>query len=72
IGAPVSLCNTLQAPIGLAHLGAATETLRAFQFETAHGNNYVRHEPIGVAALITAWNWPLSLICAKVAAALAA
>lgn len=72
IGAPVSLCTTLQAPIGLAHLAAATETLRKFEFETAYGNNYVRHEPIGVAALVTAWNWPLSLICAKTAAALAA
>lgn len=72
IGAPVGLCNTLQAPIGLAHLAAMTETLRGFAFETAHGNHEVRHEPIGVAALITAWNWPLSLICAKVAAALAA
>lgn len=72
IGAPVSLCQTLQAPIGLAHLAAATETLRNFAFETAYGSNYVRHEPIGVAALVTAWNWPLSLICAKTAAALAA
>ncbi|MEM5432124.1 aldehyde dehydrogenase family protein [Cupriavidus oxalaticus] len=72
IGAPAALCNSLQAPIGLAHLAAATETLRKFEFETAHGNNYVRHEPIGVAALVTAWNWPLSLICAKTAAALAA
>jgi aldehyde dehydrogenase (NAD+) len=72
IGAPVGLCNTLQAPIGLAHLATATATLRKFAFETAYGNNYVRHEAIGVAALITAWNWPLSLICAKTAAALAA
>ncbi|CAG9187130.1 aldehyde dehydrogenase family protein [Cupriavidus pinatubonensis] len=72
IGAPVALCNTLQAPIGLAHLAAATETLRKFEFEIAYANNYVRHEPIGVAALVTAWNWPLSLICAKTAAALAA
>ncbi len=72
IGAPVGLCNTLQAPIGLAHLATATETLRKFEFETAYGNNYVRHEAIGVAALVTAWNWPLALICAKTAAALAA
>lgn len=72
IGAPVGLCNAAQAPIGLAHLATATETLRRFEFETAYGSNYVRHEPIGVAALVTAWNWPLSLICAKTAAALAA
>ncbi|MGH8783787.1 MAG: aldehyde dehydrogenase family protein [Cupriavidus necator] len=72
IGAPVGLCTTLQAPIGLAHLQAAAQTLRKFEFETAYGTNYVRHEAIGVAALITAWNWPLSLIAAKVAAAIAA
>ena len=30
------------------------------------------HEPIGVVAMITPWNWPLNQICAKVAPALAA
>jgi len=72
IGAPVSLCNALQAPIGLAQLRATIDTLRSFEFETAHGKSYVRREPIGVAALITPWNWPLNQIAAKVAPALAA
>lgn len=72
IGAPVTLCNALQAPIGLAQLRATLETLRHFAFETEHGKSYVRREPIGVAALITPWNWPLNQIAAKVAPALAA
>ncbi len=72
IGAPVTLCNHLQAPIGLAQLQAALETLRSFEFETTHGKSYVRYEAIGVAALITPWNWPLNQITAKVAPALAA
>ncbi|EHP40047.1 betaine-aldehyde dehydrogenase [Cupriavidus basilensis OR16] len=72
IGAPITLCNSLQAPIGLAQLEAALETLRHFEFETPHAKSYVRREAIGVAALITPWNWPLNQITAKVAPALAA
>ncbi|MGO4325949.1 aldehyde dehydrogenase family protein [Cupriavidus sp. 2TAF22] len=72
IGAPVTLCKNLQAPIGLAQLQAAVETLRHFEFETSHAKSYVRREAIGVAALITPWNWPLNQIAAKVAPALAA
>ena len=72
IGAPISLCNALQAPIGLAQLRATLDTLRDYAFETAHGKSTVRREPIGVAALITPWNWPLNQIAAKVAPALAA
>ncbi|MFM0211498.1 aldehyde dehydrogenase family protein [Paraburkholderia sediminicola] len=72
IGAPVTLCKNLQAPIGLAQLQAALETLRTFEFESSHGKSYVRREAVGVAALITPWNWPLNQIAAKVAPALAA
>ncbi|GJH08441.1 aldehyde dehydrogenase family protein [Caballeronia novacaledonica] len=72
IGAPITLCRQLQAAIGLAQLQAAVETLRHFEFETHHGKSYVRHEAVGVAALITPWNWPLNQIAAKVAPALAA
>jgi aldehyde dehydrogenase (NAD+) len=72
IGAPISLCNTLQAPIGLAQLQASLETLRQFEFESLRGKSYVRREAVGVAALITPWNWPLNQITAKVAPALAA
>ncbi|SPA39622.1 3-succinoylsemialdehyde-pyridine dehydrogenase [Cupriavidus taiwanensis] len=72
IGAPVGVCSTVQAPIGLAYMQSTVEALRTFAFETTHGRNYVRHEPIGVAALVTAWNWPLALIAVKVSTAIAA
>jgi aldehyde dehydrogenase (NAD+) len=72
IGAPITLSRALQAPIGLAHLKATIETLRRFEFETQHEKSVVVREAIGVAALITPWNWPLNQIVAKVAPALAA
>jgi aldehyde dehydrogenase (NAD+) len=74
IGAPISLCKGMHAPIGLTQLEAALATLRGFEFEfeSERGRHYVRREPIGVAALITPWNWPLNQIAAKVAPALAA
>ena len=72
IGAPITLCQNVHAPIGLAQIQAAVETLRHFEFETTHAKSYVRREAIGVAALITPWNWPLNQITAKVAPALAA
>jgi aldehyde dehydrogenase (NAD+) len=72
IGAPITLCKNLQAAIGLAQLQAALDTLRTFEFESNHGKSYVRREAVGVAALITPWNWPLNQIAAKVAPALAA
>lgn len=72
IGAPVGLSNAVQAPLGLAAMQSTLQALKTFEFETSHGKNYVAHEPIGVAALVTAWNWPLMLIATKVSAAIAA
>ncbi|SAL20512.1 betaine-aldehyde dehydrogenase [Caballeronia peredens] len=72
IGAPIALSKALQAPIGLAQLQAALDTLRTFEFSETRGKSEVRREAIGVAALITPWNWPLNQIAAKVAPALAA
>ena len=48
------------------HPCATTSSRRAW------ATNLVRREPIGVCGLITAWNWPVQLICTKLAAALAA
>jgi aldehyde dehydrogenase (NAD+) len=72
IGAPIALCKSLQAPIGLVQIQSAIDTLRHFEFEGTRGKSVVRREAIGVAALITPWNWPLNQIAAKVAPALAA
>ncbi|WP_455287815.1 aldehyde dehydrogenase family protein [Cupriavidus necator] len=72
IGAPVTLATNVQAAIGLGQLQATLQALRNFEFESARGKSYVLREAIGVAALITPWNWPLNQIAAKVAPALAA
>jgi aldehyde dehydrogenase (NAD+) len=73
MGAPASLAQTLHAPVGLMQIEGALRTLRDFRFEREHGRrNVVRREAIGVAALITPWNWPLNQIAAKVAPAIAA
>ncbi|HSW18432.1 MAG TPA: aldehyde dehydrogenase family protein [Ramlibacter sp.] len=57
---------------GVEAFKQAIVTLRDYEFETRMGDNIVRREPIGVCGLITAWNWPVQLICTKLAAALAA
>ncbi|SOY67393.1 NAD+-dependent betaine aldehyde dehydrogenase; similar to E.coli betB [Cupriavidus taiwanensis] len=72
IGAPITLATNLQAAIGLAQLQATLQALRDFAFESPRGKSLVLREAIGVAALITPWNWPLNQIAAKVAPALAA
>lgn len=70
MGAPKSL--TGQTGAGVAALRQAVETLRDYEFETRMGINIIRREPIGVAGLITPWNWPVQLICNKLASAYAA
>lgn len=72
MGAPITLASTAQVGAGLGHLNAGLAALREFEFEEKVGNNLVIREPVGVAALITPWNWPLNQLCAKFAPALAA
>ncbi len=72
MGAPMGLATAAQAPTGLGHFAATLKALSAFSFEEKVGRAVVRHEPLGVVAMITPWNWPLNQICAKVAPALAA
>ena len=72
MGAPVGLARADQVPAGLNQLIQAANALRTFEFEERHGTTALLHEPVGVTALITPWNWPLLLIGAKIAPALAA
>jgi len=72
MGAPLSLAKSAQVGSGIGHLLSAARALKEFQFEEQIGNSLVVHEPIGVVALITPWNWPLNQIVSKVAPALAA
>jgi aldehyde dehydrogenase (NAD+) len=59
-------------PLAAAHVSAAIEVLRNYDFLSMRGTTAILREPIGVCALITPWNWPLYQITAKVAPALAA
>jgi aldehyde dehydrogenase (NAD+) len=72
MGAPLSLANAAQAPAGLGHLMYTLNALNSFEWEKDVGRSRIVHEPIGVCALITPWNWPLNQIAAKVAPAIAA
>jgi len=72
MGAPISFAQMAQVPAGLGHFMGTLAALREFSFSEQVGGSRVVHEPVGVVAMITPWNWPLNQICAKVAPALAA
>jgi len=72
MGAAIGYARTAQVPLAIAHVKAARDVLQAFPFIKQRGHTAIAHEPIGVCALITPWNWPLYQITAKVSPALAA
>ncbi len=72
MGAPLSWAREAQTWAGRVHLEATIAALEKFEFESQRGTTRVVKEAIGVAALITPWNWPLNQIVCKVAPALAA
>jgi aldehyde dehydrogenase (NAD+) len=72
MGAPIGFATAAQAPAGLGYFLGTLKALNEFSFEEMVGKTRVVHEPLGVVAMITPWNWPLNQICAKVAPALAA
>jgi aldehyde dehydrogenase (NAD+) len=71
MGAPASLAQRAQAPIGMAHISTGIEVLKTFQFEEDRGPTRLVKEPIGVCGMITPWNWPINQIACKVVPALA-
>jgi aldehyde dehydrogenase (NAD+) len=71
MGAPASLAQRAQAPIGIGHLSTAIAVLKNYKFEEDRGPTRIVKEPIGVCGLITPWNWPINQIACKVAPALA-
>lgn len=71
MGAPLSLSRRAQVPSGVDNLRTAIAVLKDFHFEEQRGSTLIAREPIGVAALITPWNWPLNQITAMLAPALA-
>lgn len=72
MGATVTHARTAHVPLAAAHVQEAIDVLRDYNFQTMRGTTAIVREAIGVAGLITPWNWPLYQITAKVAPALAA
>lgn len=71
LGCPVWLAEQAQVPLPATHINVAIDVLKDYPFETERGTSLVRKQPIGVCALITPWNWPVSMIVTKVIPALA-
>jgi aldehyde dehydrogenase (NAD+) len=75
IGAPIDFARARHVTAALDHLRATLDAARTAEDDTAPWDapeHRVRHEPVGVAALITPWNWPLNQVALKVGAGLAA
>jgi aldehyde dehydrogenase (NAD+) len=71
MGAPGWLAMQAQAAIGVGHLMTGIEVLKNYKFEELRGSTLITHEPIGVCAFITPWNWPINQIACKVVPAIA-
>jgi aldehyde dehydrogenase (NAD+) len=72
MGAPTKLAMTVQSGLPLQVLGAYVDLAGAIDQTETVGNSLVVHEPVGVVAAITPWNYPLHQTIAKLAPALLA
>lgn len=74
MGTTMSFSREVHQPVGVGHLEAAIEALKAHEFErpSLRGGSTLVDEPVGVVGMITPWNWPVNQIMIKVAPALAA
>ncbi|MER7496628.1 aldehyde dehydrogenase family protein [Streptomyces pharetrae CZA14] len=72
LGSPLKFSQSVHVGAPVAVAGSYAELAATHAFEEKVGNSTVLHEPIGVVAAITPWNYPLHQIVAKVAPALAA
>lgn len=71
VGIPTGLAAG-QVKVGEAHLTTMFEVLRSFAFVESRPAFDVVKEPVGVCALITPWNAPVSQVLCKLVPALAA
>jgi len=73
MGAPIDMSRTQQVGAGIYHLKNFLRAAKAYEFDKPLNdrspNDRIIHEAVGVAALITPWNWPMNQIALKVGAA---
>ncbi|MEV4504453.1 aldehyde dehydrogenase family protein [Streptomyces klenkii] len=72
LGSPKGFARRVQTGLPIAVAGSYAELAASHPFEERIGNSTVLHEPVGVVAAITPWNYPLHQVVNKVAPALAA
>ncbi|WP_371224466.1 aldehyde dehydrogenase family protein [Roseovarius sp. 2305UL8-3] len=74
MGTTISFSRDVHMPVGVGHMEAAIEALKAHEFErpSLRGGSTLVDEPVGVVGMITPWNWPVNQVMIKVAPALAA
>ncbi|MGJ3507975.1 aldehyde dehydrogenase family protein [Enemella sp. A6] len=72
MGAPEAFSRAVQVQFPLRVLTTTVDIAEKFDFDQPLGPSTLAHEPVGVVAAITPWNFPLHQVVAKVAPALAA
>jgi betaine-aldehyde dehydrogenase len=72
VGMPLKLSKMIQVGNAIASWKHYAQIAREFKYEESIANSLLVHEPIGVVACITPWNFPLIQITHKIAPALAA
>lgn len=72
LGSPIDKSEKIHYQMGLNHFAAARDALDNFEFEEQRGDNLVVKEAMGVAGLITPWNFPTNQTSLKLSAAFAA
>ncbi|WP_223426324.1 aldehyde dehydrogenase family protein [Tateyamaria pelophila] len=73
MGAPIDMARSQQVGAGTWHLRNFIKAAKAFEFSRplndSAPNDRIIYEAVGVAALITPWNWPMNQVTLKVGAA---
>ncbi|NCV66813.1 MAG: aldehyde dehydrogenase family protein [Rhodobacteraceae bacterium] len=73
MGAPIDMATGQQTPAGSWHLKNFIHAAKGFEFDRPLNdrapNDRIIYEAVGVAALITPWNWPMNQVTLKVGAA---
>ena len=76
MGAPIDMARSAQVGAGSWHIANFIEAFRSFEFLRPAGprspRTRIAWQPVGVAALITPWNWPMNQVTLKVIPALLA
>lgn len=70
LGAPKSVTIHTNGPLQIFE--QTIKLIEEYDFEVIEKGTLIRRESIGVAGLITPWNWPVQSICGKLCSALAA